>query len=154
MHNTKSHSQPFANAVPIANSFADPTRPLARHFTDSHAHGYPPTATPTATPTFTPTQPPGQQVAWGDHNCSDLVDSVDALITLRFDAGLPAETNECPEMGAEVDVANASTHVWGDLDCSGVADSVDALKVLRHDAGLSVERPPGCPDPGETVTIS
>jgi hypothetical protein len=57
-------------------------------------------------------------------------------------------------MGAEVDVAQASTHIWGDLDCSGVANCVDALKVLRHDAGLSVERPPTCPDPGETVTVA
>jgi CSLREA domain-containing protein len=117
-----------------------------------------PTATPTpintATPTFTPTQPPSQQVRWGDHNCSQSVDPVDGLLNLRHDAGLSAETNECPGMGEEVDVQGASTHVWGDLDCSGEADPVDGLKVLRFDAGLDVQRPAGCPDPGETVTVS
>jgi hypothetical protein len=116
-----------------------------------------PTGTPTQTPTGTPTPTPtgtGQQIAWGDHNCSDAVDSVDALLTLRFDAGLPASTGGCPAMGEEVDVVNASAHIWGDLDCSGAISSVDALKVLRHDAGLSVDRPPSCPDPGETVTVS
>jgi hypothetical protein len=82
------------------------------------------------------------------------VDPVDGLLNLRHDAGLSAETNECPGMGEEVDVQGASTHVWGDLDCSGEADPVDGLKVLRFDAGLDVQRPAGCPDPGETVTVS
>jgi hypothetical protein len=96
----------------------------------------------------------GHQVPWGDHNCSGAVDSVDALITLRFDAGLSAETNECPEMGAEVEVANASTHIWGDLDCFGAVNSVDALKMLRYDAGLSVGQEAGCPEPGESVFVT
>jgi CSLREA domain-containing protein len=137
---------------------ADDQRGVARPQGDgcdagSFESGLPAPPTPSPSPTPSPTQPPGQQVAWGDNNCSDVVDSVDALITLRFDAGLAAETHECPEMGAEVEVANASTHFWGDLDCSGAVNSVDALKVLRHDAGLSVEQPPSCPDPGEIVTV-
>jgi hypothetical protein len=56
-------------------------------------------------------------------------------------------------MGEQVQV-NGTPRTWGDLDCSGAANSIDALKVLRHDAGLSVERPPSCPDPGETLTVT
>jgi hypothetical protein len=48
-----------------------------------------PTPSPSPSPSPTPTQPPGQQVAWGDHNCSDAVDSIDALITLRFEPASP-----------------------------------------------------------------
>jgi hypothetical protein len=92
-------------------------------------------------------------VIWGDHNCSGSADPVDALLNLRDDAGLPSETNECPEMGATVGV-DGTDRTWGDFDCSGTADPVDGLKVLRFDAGLDVARPDGCPDPGETVTVS
>jgi hypothetical protein len=97
-------------------------------------------------------EPPPQQVAWGDHNCSGSADPVDGLLTLRHDAGLPAETNECPEMGEQVQV-DGVTRTWGDIDCSGAADPVDGLKVLRFDAGLDVARPPSCPGPGETVIV-
>jgi hypothetical protein len=145
--------------TPTATPTGDPTPTPSTTgtLTPTPTGGASPTPSPTGEATPTPTPTPtgnGQQVAWGDHNCSDAVDSVDALLTLRFDAGLPAETNDCPEMGDDVDVADASTHIWGDLDCSGVANSIDALKVLRHDAGLSVERPPACPDPGENVTVT
>jgi CSLREA domain-containing protein len=110
--------------------------------------------TPSASPSPTPTPTGGsQQVAWGDHNCSGSADPVDALLNLRHDAGLPAETNECPEMGATASV-DGTDRIWGDLDCSGSADPVDGLKVLRFDAGLEVQRPAGCPDPGETVTLN
>ena len=72
-----------------------------------------PTATATATPTPTASVPPSptpsptgasQQVAWGDNNCSGNADPVDALLALRHDAGLTADTGDCPEMGEEVDV--------------------------------------------------
>jgi hypothetical protein len=98
-------------------------------------------------------EPPPQQVAWGDHNCSGSPDPVDGLLNLRHDAGLSTETNECPEMGDDVNVQSHGTHPWGDLDCSGNADPVDGLKVLRYDAGLDVARPDDCPDPGQTVTV-
>jgi hypothetical protein len=96
---------------------------------------------------------PGRELIWGDHNCSGSADPVDALLNLRHDAGLPAETNECPEMGDEVQV-DGIPRTWGDFDCSEAADPVDALKVLRFDAGLSVEQEEGCPGPGETVSVS
>ncbi|HUF54338.1 MAG TPA: hypothetical protein VMR52_11280 [Dehalococcoidia bacterium] len=114
-----------------------------------------PTPAPTTSGTPTPTATPsptnaGQQVAWGDHNCSGSADPVDALLNLRHDAGLSTETNECPEMGQEVDV-DGTPRIWGDFDCSGAADPVDGLKVLRHDAGLSVAQEPDCPDVGTEV---
>ena len=113
-----------------------------------------PTASPTATPTPTETPPAGQSVTWANNNCRDGVGPVDALIALRFDAGLPANTNECPPMGASIDVLFASLHLWGDVDCSGAIGPVDALKVLRHDAGLDVSQAEGCPEMGSEVTIT
>jgi hypothetical protein len=111
-------------------------------------------STPTPSPTPSPTSPTGQQVAWGDNNCSGTPDSIDALPTLRYDASLGTDTGDCPDMGANISVLASSTYPWGDLDCSGAADSIDALKTLRNDAGLSVDRPQDCPDPGATVTVT
>jgi hypothetical protein len=79
---------------------------------------------------------------------------VDALLALRFDADLPADTGDCPAMGEEVDVEGASAHPWGDIDCNGAVDAVDALKVLRYDAGLGVVPAEGCPTMGEEVQVS
>jgi hypothetical protein len=76
---------------------------------------------------------------------------VDGLLALRFDAGLEANTGDCPDMGQEVDVLNASLHPWGDVDCTGTVDPVDGLKLLRFDAGLSVQQEEGCPDIGDEV---
>ncbi|HUF52407.1 MAG TPA: choice-of-anchor L domain-containing protein [Dehalococcoidia bacterium] len=90
---------------------------------------------------------------WGDHNCSDQADPVDALLNLRHDAGLSTITNECPEMGIVVEVLQASPHPWGDVDCSGGPDPVDALKILRYDAGLNVSQPEDCPEIGSQVEI-
>ena len=90
---------------------------------------------------------------WGDNNCVDGPNPVDALLALRFDAGLPAETGDCPEMGEEVDIISASLHLWGDIDCSGAVDPVDGLKLLRFDAGLSIAKPEDCPDAGDEVAI-
>ena len=57
-----------------------------------------PTGSATPTPTTSPSTPPGEEVIWGDHNCSDASDSVDSLLTLRHDASLGTDTEECPEM--------------------------------------------------------
>ncbi len=116
-----------------------------------------PTATPaptdTPTPTPTSTAAPGQQVTWADNNCKDGVGPVDALLALRFDAGLSANTNECPDIGANIDVLLASPHIWGNIDCKDGVTPVDALKILRFDADLSVSQEEGCPDMGSAVTI-
>jgi len=100
------------------------------------------TCPPTPTPTL-----------WGDHNCSGSVTPVDALLTLRFDAGLSTNTGVCPDFGQVVEVLNASLHLWGDVDCSASISPVDALKVLRFDAGLSSSQAEGCPGMGTSVTI-
>ena len=92
-------------------------------------------------------------MSWGDANCSGGVGPVDSLLTLRHDAGLSANTGDCPAFGQVVEVANASPHLWGDVDCSGEVNPIDSLKLLRHDAGLSVARVDGCPEIGTSVTI-
>ncbi|MEX1195621.1 MAG: hypothetical protein WD904_11220 [Dehalococcoidia bacterium] len=96
----------------------------------------------------------GEQRTWGDNNCSGNADPVDALLALRFDAGLPTNTGACPAMGVVVDVLGASPHPWGDIDCTGEVGPVDGLKLLRFDSGLSVSQEPGCPLVGTTVNVA
>jgi hypothetical protein len=113
-------------------------------------------ATPTSSPTATssPTEPPaGQQVVWGDANCSGEANPIDSLLTLRFDAGLDTNTGDCPDLGAEVNIAFASLHIWGDVDCTDEANPIDSLKLLRFDAGLSVSQEDNCPEVGSEVQI-
>ncbi len=113
-----------------------------------------PTPSPTDTPVPTATDAPGQQVTWADNNCSASVDPIDSLFVLRGDAGLPTNTGDCPGMGADINVLNASPHIWGDIDCSGAMTPVDSLKTLRYDAGLSASQEDGCPEIGSPVTIT
>jgi hypothetical protein len=81
------------------------------------------------------------------------VNPIDSLFVLRADAGLPTDTGDCPDMGATIEVLNASPHVWGDVDCKDGMAPVDSLKILRFDAGLSVSQEEGCPAMGASVTI-
>ena len=97
--------------------------------------------------------PEGVEATWGDNNCSGSADPIDSLLTLRFDAGLGTNTNDCPDFGQVVEVAFASPHPWGDVDCGGDVNPVDSLKLLRFDAGLGVTQPEGCPAMGSAVTI-
>ncbi len=90
---------------------------------------------------------------WGDANCSGEANPVDSLLALRHDAGLSADTGDCPEIGAGIEVLNASEHIWGDVDCGGEVTPVDSLKLLRFDAGLNVAQEEGCPGMGTSVTI-
>ncbi len=92
-------------------------------------------------------------MVWGDANCSGSADPVDSLLTLRFDAGLGANTGDCPDFGQVVDVALASPHSWGDVDCDGDITPVDSLKLLRFDAGLSVSQEADCPSIGVEVAV-
>ena len=113
-----------------------------------------PTPTPVGqTPSPTPTEAPGDNRIWGDHNCFGGANPVDSLLTLRFDAGLSANTGDCPDLGQVVDVQNASPHPWGDVDCGGDVTPVDSLKLLRFDAGLSVSQEANCPEIGASVTV-
>ena len=115
----------------------------------------PPTTTFTSTPTSTPSATPsaGESVLWGDNNCSQQVDPVDSLFVLRGDAALPTDTGDCPPMGANIEVLDASPHIWGDVDCRDGMTPVDSLKILRHDAGLSASQEQPCPAMGASVTI-
>ncbi len=97
--------------------------------------------------------PPLVDVLWADNNCSQQVDPVDSLFVLRGDAGLPTNTGDCPDMGANIQVLNASPHICGDVDCNGSMTPVDSLKILRYDAGLSASQDAGCPGMGTSVTI-
>ena len=109
-------------------------------------------ASPAASPT--PTAAPGEDRVWGDGNCSGSADPIDSLLTLRFDAGLPTNTGDCPDFGQVVEVADASPHPWGDVDCSGEISPVDSLKILRNDAGLGVTQAAGCPLLGAQVNVA
>ncbi|MEX1193433.1 MAG: thrombospondin type 3 repeat-containing protein [Dehalococcoidia bacterium] len=101
-----------------------------------------------------PCEPAGTERTWGDNNCSGEADPVDALLALRFDAGLPTNTGACPAMGVVVEVQGASPHPWGDIDCTGDVGPIDGLKLLRFDSGLSVSQEPDCPLVGGGVVVA
>jgi hypothetical protein len=115
-----------------------------------------PSPTPSSTPSPEPT-PEGQQVAWGNNNCSgnglDAPDPVDGLFVLRFDGGLSTDTGDCPDMGDPVVFSVASVLMWGDADCDLSVNPVDSLKILRFDGGLNVTQEQGCPKIGDIVTL-
>ena len=90
---------------------------------------------------------------WADANCSQDVNPIDSLLTLRDDAGLLVDTQGCPALQTTVDVLNASPHVWGDADCNGEMTPVDSLKILRYDAGLDVSQEENCPLIGSDVQV-
>jgi CSLREA domain-containing protein len=119
-----------------------PTEPASPTPTDAPT----PTPTPTPGPSPTPT-PTGPVLVWGDHNCSQGVGAVDALLTLLYDSGQPVDTEECPEFGDPI----PGQLIWGDIDCEGNINPIDALQLLRHDAGLPVSQEPGCPELGEEL---
>ena len=78
----------------------------------------------------------------GDVDCSQHVDSVDALKELRHIAGLSVSQNQpCPVIGE-------GSPKFGDVDCDGTVSAVDALKVLRFVAGLGVSQTEPCTDIG------
>ena len=112
------------------------------------------TPVPTESPTPTPTSAPGAELVWGDVDCSDGVDSVDALKDLRHVAAFSVSQEAgCPEIGSTVNIAGASEHLWGDVDCNGSVSSVDALKQLRHVVAFSVLQDEPCPDIGDSVQL-
>ena len=77
----------------------------------------------------------------GDVDCTNTVNSIDALKVLRKSAALPVQQTEpCVQLGM------MQVNGWkkGDVNCSNAVNSVDALLILRAVAGLSVVLPSGC----------
>ncbi|HUF54049.1 MAG TPA: hypothetical protein VMR52_09800 [Dehalococcoidia bacterium] len=126
-----------------------------------------PTASPSPTPSPTPTPagptPVTRDLVWADNNCSNKADPVDALLTLREDAGLGVNTGDCPPMGTTIEVLSINVaglgegdgdpQTWGDADCDEAISPIDALKILRYDAALAYAQEEGCPPIGAEVTI-
>lgn len=92
------------------------------------------TPTPTASPT-------GDSPVWGDSNCDAVVNPIDSLFVLRFDAGFETDTEPCPPMGEEF----APPLIWGDWNCDNVVNPIDSLMVLRFDVGLGANQQEPCP---------
>lgn len=97
-----------------------------------------------------PTPTPAPSGKWGDADCSGgPPNPVDALLTLRYDAGLTASTGACPPLG----IVLGQGRTWGDIDCMDGVGPIDALKLLRSDSGETIEQAPGCPGLGVTVSF-
>ena len=76
----------------------------------------------------------------GDVDCSNVVNSIDALKILRKVALL--------SVAAPVGCPFLTNLLAGDVDCSLATNSIDALKVLRHNASLPVSQTEPCDDIG------
>jgi hypothetical protein len=90
----------------------------------------------------------------GDMNCSDDVTSVDALLILRFVAGLSVNLPQgCDPIGQPafqaVAVPAGDGVLKGDMDCNGGVTSLDALRILRFVAVLDPNLPAGCDPIGQ-----
>ena len=84
--------------------------------------------------------------AFGNVNCSGGINSVDALLILRSNAGLAVSQSEpCPDIGVDT-LPNGE--LQGDVDCGASVNAVDALKLLRFVAGLPVSQNASCPGIG------
>jgi len=97
--------------------------------------------------------PLGDELVWGDNNCSGSADAADALLAMRRDAGLITDTGACPDLGRTVEVLDASLHFWGDVNCDDDITPADALALLRYHAGLAVIPAEGCPLVGSHVFV-
>lgn len=82
-------------------------------------------------------QIPHADIKRGDVSCEGTVDSMDALLLLKYLAKVP-NFGVCAAVAA-------------DVDCDGEASAVDALQILRQTAGLAVNLPPGCPPIGSSI---
>lgn len=103
------------------------------------------TATPTPSPTTVPTNTagPSPTVApgarkQGDLDCTGSVDGADAIIALRFKAGLslPSRPAGCPSIGS-------GSPKFGDVNCDGKVDVLDALAIVQFWSGATVNPPQG-----------
>jgi len=97
-----------------------------------------PSPSPSPTPSPTPTPPP---LTWGDVDCSNVINAVDALAILRWKASLTyTSAPGCPGIGVPM-----LPTLWGDVNCTGAVNAVDSLAILRWKAGLTVLQTQPCP---------
>ena len=98
---------------------------------------------PQPNPTPQPTSAPG---AFGNVNCSGGINSIDALLVLRSNAGLPVtQVEPCINIGVG---PLPNGELQGDIDCGNSVNAADALKLLRYSAALSVVQAEPCPNIG------
>ncbi len=99
--------------------------------------------------------PPAADDLWGDVDCDDDVDSVDALKVLQHVAGIPFDqTGPCFPAGSSVTVDGAAEK-FGDWDCDGSVTAVDSLAVLLFVASMTpLSQTEPCPNVGSLVDIS
>ncbi|MCH8813757.1 MAG: hypothetical protein IH957_01485 [Chloroflexi bacterium] len=104
-----------------------------------------------------------QSPLWGDGDCDNDVDAVDALVTLQFVADLPFNQGDpCFNLGKPVNVSAAGSNetnygeiMWGDVDCDDGVGAIDALGILRFVAKLgSTPQVQPCPRFVNSVIVS
>ncbi|MCH8815613.1 MAG: PD40 domain-containing protein [Chloroflexi bacterium] len=114
-----------------------------------------PTLAPIESPIPTPTLVPIHELAQGDDDCDGDIDPVDALVSLRHNAGFSLNQQPgCPALGGALLAAlpaGAAPDLFGDVDCDDDVDSVDALKILRSVAAFSVTQNEPCVDIGDPL---
>jgi hypothetical protein len=104
-------------------------------------------ATATPTPKHAPRSKPPRALLHGDTDCSQTVDSLDALRILRRVAVLaPAQAEACAPPLSSQEEARAY-----DVNCDGVVGATDSLAILRYVAGLSNTENDLCPVIGSAV---
>ena len=151
----------LTTTTPSPTPAASPSPSVTASSTPTAAATSSPTTLPPPAPTATPTPSPTPlmlTLVWGDANCGDTSDPIDALLTLRHDAGLNVSLPAgCPALGTSIDDGGtgiATARIWGDVDCSGAVNPIDSLKVLRNDAGLSVSKvDPSCLNIGDVFSF-
>ncbi len=81
-----------------------------------------------------------------DNDCSESVDSVDALKGIQHAAAISLSQNAgCPQIGSGVE------SIFGDVDCDGAADAIDALKILQFVAAIPSSQNEPCTDIGDPL---
>ena len=94
------------------------------------------------------------ELQWGDVDCSQTINAIDALKVLRYVAGYRIyQDHICYYPDTLVQIEGGPQVQWADADCNGTISSVDALRILRYIGGYHIALITGCPDPG-AVTVS
>jgi len=91
---------------------------------------------------------------WGDNNCDNATNPLDALAVLRTLAGLSAMTGAtCPGIGSNVMIAGHA-FPWGDADCNQQLGGGDVFDLLSYLAVPHVSDVYGCPPLGRRVVVT